>query len=280
MCDHPHVGRHGAAGGRGRSPGRAARVVALVSLVVLLAGAVALGLWWWSLRDGGDPIDADPVSGYGIVVSSPACADMPPGARTVVTIIDVTPPTQARVDACGYRQGQRLAIEYLDGSPQEARLAGTTTGGSTDDTVRRLLPLAILLAGLLAVGAAVMLLRDQRAGRRAGSDQPGRVTVAELQSGLIAARDAAARHTAPGVPADVGARTAAVPVAATAPPAERADPSGGADLTDRADTDPGLGALPVFDDQREVVLDHVAEQPLLTHGSGDDASRPAQRPDS
>jgi len=238
----------------------------MVSLVVLLAGAVALGLWWWSLRDGGDPIDADPVSGYGIVVSSPSCADMPPGARTVVTIIDVTPPTQARVDACGYRQGQRLAIEYLDGSPQEARLAGTTTGGSTDDTVRRLLPLAILLAGLLAVGASIMLLRDQRGGRRAGSDQPGQVTVAELRAGLIAAKDAAARRTAPGVPTGVGTRTAAVPVAA--------------ELTDRADTDPGLGALPVFDDQREVVLDHVAEQPLLTHGSGDDASRPAQRPDS
>ncbi len=177
------MGRHG--GGRARRA-RFSAIGTVIALVLLVAGAVVLGAWWWQLRKGTDPIDADPVGGYAVVVSSAPCTDAGAGNRTVVTIVGLEPITQTTLAACGYRQGQRLAVEYLAGHPETARLAGTSTGRDTGD-LRKWLPIAILAAGVLAVGATIMLMREQRRAHGGRSRSDGRVTVAELKAAAAAA---------------------------------------------------------------------------------------------
>lgn len=152
---------------------------ALIALVVLVLVAVGLGVWWWSLRPAADPIDAAPVDAYAVVVSSPAC----PGDG--ITKIQIERPgataAASQVSGCGYRTGARIAVQYLTDHPEQARVAtGTATTGSS---VRRWLPMGILLAGVLAVAATIVLLAGQRRSRHreAGSDQ---LTVARLRAGL------------------------------------------------------------------------------------------------
>lgn len=300
------MGRHG--GGRSRRA-RFSATGTVLALVLLLAGALVLGAWWWRLRESTDPIDASPMGGYAIVVSSAPCTDAAAGNSTVVTIVGLEPVTQTTLPACGYRQGQRLAIEYLAGHPETARLAGTSTGRDAGD-LRRWLPIAILAAGVLAVGATIMLLREQRRAHGGRSRANGRVTVAELRA---AAAEAAAdppgeapagnRSQAPPTPAGPLGSAAVQPPdpqLVSPPPVDLAvDPGSAApqpgepwakdprpadpqptnaqsgdspSATDR--TDPGTGDIPVFRDDRRGLLDHAGDQPLLTHGGTEDQGRP------
>jgi hypothetical protein len=153
--------------GRHATPAEPSRKVALprfapgaVAVVVLVLVAVGLGIWWWTLRSSTDPIDANPVNGTATVVSSQAC---PASGGTVVEIDGLTPPVQATMDACGYTAGRQVAVEYLAGDPAKVRLAGTSEGGASGAS--RWLPLAILVAGVLAVGGLVLLLFDRRRSR-------------------------------------------------------------------------------------------------------------------
>ena len=230
------MGRHG--GARARRPRLTGTIIALV-LVVL--GAVALGIWWARLGSGSDPIDAAPVSGFGVVVASPPCTDTTAGGRTVVTVVGST--AQASVNACGYRQGQRLAIEYLRDHPEIARLAGTSTGAESTG-LRRVLPYLILGLGLLAVIAAILLIRQRRAGHRSAGTTEARVTVADLQAAAAAA--AAARQAAP---------KPSITVRAAPRPSDA--------------TDPGTGEIPVFGSRTDL-LDHAGDTALLTHVHAED----------
>jgi len=230
------MGRHGGAGVRRPRP-----TGTIVALVLVLLGAGALGLWWARLGSGSDPIDAAPVAGYGVVVASPPCTDTTVAGRTVVTVVGST--TQADINACGYRQGQRLAIEYLRDHPETARLAGTSTGAQSSG-LRRALPFLILGLGVLAVIAAILLVRQRRAGHRSTGVVEARVTVAELQAAAAAA--AAARQAGP---------TPSITVhPATRPPDA---------------TDPGTGEIPAFGDRTDV-LGHAGDTALLTHVHADD----------
>ena len=217
-------------------------------MVLVLLGAVALGIWWARLGSGSDPVDAAPVSGYGVVVASPPCTDSTAGGRTVVTVVGST--SQASLNACGYRQGQRLAIEYLRDHPETARLAGTSTGAESTG-LRRVLPYLILGLGLLAVIAAVLLIRQRRAGHRnAGTAEP-RVTVAELQAAAAAA--AAAQQAGPK-------------------PSISVHPSSQLPPRPPDATDPGTGEIPVFGSRTDL-LDHAGDTALLTHVHADDPDR-------
>jgi hypothetical protein len=235
------MGRHGGAAAR-----RPRVTGTIVALVLVLLGAVALGIWWARLGSGSDPIDAAPVSGYGVVVASPPCTDGTAGGRTVVTVVGST--SQASLNACGYRQGQRLAIEYLRDHPETARLAGTSTGAASTG-LRRVLPYLILGLGLLAVIAAILLIRRRRAGHRGAGTAEPRVTVAELQ----AAAAAAAQQTGPKPSLTV--HQARQP---TAGPPDA--------------TDPGTGEIPVFGSRTDL-LDHAADTALLTHVHTDEPDR-------
>jgi hypothetical protein len=144
--------------------------IGIISIVVVLLCAAALGIWWWSLRSQTDPIDANPVDAYGVVVTSPSC---PTGGVTTVTVSGTNPPVTATLDACGYRVGEQLPIQYLAGHPQTVRLAGTSTAG-THSLAARLLPIGILAAGLIAVLATVALLIDRRRSRHQVGPTPRR----------------------------------------------------------------------------------------------------------
>jgi len=231
------MGRHGGAAAR-----RPRLTGTIVALVLVLLGAVALGIWWARLGSGSDPIDAAPVAGYGVVVASPPCTDTAGGGRTVVTVVGST--SQASLNACGYRQGQRLAIEYLRDHPETARLAGTSTGAQSTG-LRRVLPYLILGLGLLAVIAAILLIRQRRAGHRSAGTAEARVTVAELQAAAAAAAAAAARPAGPQPSITVHP---AIPRAGRPPDA----------------TDPGTGEIPVFGSRTDL-LDHAGDTALLTH---------------
>lgn len=128
----------------------------LVAVAVLVLVAAGLGWWWWSLRSTVDPIDADPVDGYAVVVSSAECPD-------VGVVVDLQPPApaqQATVDGCGQREGRRVAIEYLATDPTQVRLAGTTVAAAPGP--ERWLPIGILAAGVLAIGATLFLVIERR----------------------------------------------------------------------------------------------------------------------
>ena len=216
-----------------------------MALVLVVLAAIALAIWWARLGSGSDPIDAAPVSGFGVVVASPPCTDTTAGGRTVVTVVGST--TQANLDACGYRQGQRLAIEYLRDHPETARLAGTSTGAPSTG-LRKVLPYLILALGVLAVIAAILLMRRRRAGHRSAGTTEARVTVAELQAAAAAA--AAAQNAIPKPSITVHA--------ATRPPDA---------------TDPGTGEIPVLGSRTDL-LDHAGDTALLTHVHADDLDGP------
>jgi hypothetical protein len=140
--------------------------VGAISIALVLLCAVVLGIWWWTLKSATDPIGADPVDAYGLVVSSPSCTA---GSLTTVTVSGTNPPVTATLNACGYRVGEQLPIQYLAGHPETVRLTGTSTAGSTS-MAARLLPIGILTAGVIAVLATVSLLVERRRSRhQAGS---------------------------------------------------------------------------------------------------------------
>ncbi|MET0967211.1 MAG: hypothetical protein ABWZ02_12470, partial [Nakamurella sp.] len=95
------------------------------------------------------------------------CTDGPGG-----TAVDVLPAgplagdaVRASLDACGYQEGQQLAVQYPSGEPTQLSLAGTD---AVDDrgTSDQLLPIGLLIAALLAVAAGVAVWLDSRRGNR------------------------------------------------------------------------------------------------------------------
>lgn len=170
----------------------------VLALVLLLVAAVALALWWWSLRSMSDPIDANPVSTTATVVASPPCGE---GGKTTVQLTGVHPGTDSTLDGCGFTVGERLAVDYLAGSPESARLTGTTRAGESP-MISKILPIVILVAGfacvaMLGFAAAERRSRRPAAGSR-GPDGASRsrrrrgggpaVTVDDLRARIAAAR--------------------------------------------------------------------------------------------
>jgi hypothetical protein len=191
----------------------------VLGICLLVAGAVALGVWWWTLRSATDPIDADPVDAYAVVVSSPAC---PGGADTTVTLTVQGAPVTATISGCGHAKDQRIAVQYLAGHPEQMRQAGTTTAGDSG-LAGKLLPIGILAAGLVAVLATVALLVERRRSRHLAAG--GSLSVAEIRA-----------RSARGGSADGGDGVEAT--GTVAPAAVRTD----------ADSDAGPGAGPEMHD--------------------------------
>jgi hypothetical protein len=194
--------------------------IGLISIVAVLLCAVALGIWWWTLKSASDPIDANPVDAYGLVVSSPSCTA---GGLTTVTVSGTTPPVTATLNACGYRVGEQLPIQYLAGHPQTVRLTGTATAGSSS-MAARLLPIGILTAGVIAVLATVSLLVERRRSRHQAAP-----------AGRAGARS---RRGTPDAAGAAGSGAAGAGTAATPP----SDPLTGG--TDGGGTTPGGVPLP------------------------------------
>ena len=182
VCHHPWMGKHGGVVGRKRVSIRA------VALGVLLLAGIATGSWWWSLRMQPDPIDQNPVAAAGFVVSSPSCTDG--GGGTVVDVMPVSGgQVRAVIDACGYSDGQQVAVEYLAGDPSQARLAGTSSASGTDE-VRQWWPIALGVLVVLAAGIAVVLVVDRRRFRRI----PGAPTRSPVRSRV---QSIGGHHTGP-----------------------------------------------------------------------------------
>jgi hypothetical protein len=178
------MGRHGG----GPTSERVRRVsMPLIAIGVLILAAIGFAIWLWSIRSVTDPIDAHPVDAYAVVVSSPSCTS---GSGATVIDLDVPPVVRSSLSACGRRVGERLAVEYLSGQPEQVRLAGTTVANNT--ALGRWLPVAIVGAGLLAVIGTIALMIDRRASKHGGI--ASRVTVAQLR-----ARDTELDET-PGAP--------------------------------------------------------------------------------
>ena len=207
MCHDPRMGRHGVGQhGAGQQGRRAVRLsVPLIVIGVLVAAAIGFGIWLWSVRSVTDPIDAGPVDAYAVVVSSPSCTS---GGGTTVIDLTLTPPLRSSLSACGRKTGERLAVQYLQGHPDQVRLAGTTVAHS--NPASRWLPIAILAAGLLAVIATIALLIERRQSRHTGAT--ARVTVAQLRAGA---------GEASGSAATIGSSPAVAPTTDPVPPDPR-----------------------------------------------------------
>lgn len=176
------MGRHGSNRSARVRIGRIGISATTLSLVILVLAVSGLGVWWWTERSTTDPIAAAPVAATATVVSSPACGD--PG-ETLVVVSGQDGPISSVLDGCGFSAGQRIGVEYLAGHPETARLAGTSRAG-TESAARRLVPIAIVVAGLAL--AAILVAVGQHGPRR-GKRQA--VSVAELVRRIDAARAAA-----------------------------------------------------------------------------------------
>lgn len=204
-----HDASHRAGLGR-RAVSRSALVLALV---VLIGATVGLGVWWWTLRSAVDPIDANPVRASAVVTASAPCDGR---EITTVRLSDLSGAPTATLDGCGFTAGENLAVEYLAGHPDRVRLAGTSTAGR-DSVAAKVLPIAVLCAGLGSIVLVGLLLVRRR--RPAGSDADRSVTVAELR-----ARVAATRAERPPVESQPPA-WAEQPPAESQPPVESHSPA-------------------------------------------------------
>lgn len=229
----------------------------MVAIGVLVVAAIGFGFWLWSVRSVDDPIDANPVDAYATVLSSPSCT-----AGTGATVIDLNLDTTVRssLSACGRRVGERVAVQYLAGHPDQARLAGTAV--AHNNSAGRWLPIAILAAGLLAVIGTLSLLIDRRRSRHDGSSTGvARPTVAELR--------AAAGMSATGTSV-AGTGVAGAPPAGELPAGELPGHPGGLDAADDAGPDTttriaagtlrGIGAVPLRPSD-------IVDEDLFTHRS-------------
>ena len=137
MCDHPGMGRHARGAARSRVP--VATIVARSLIVVV----IAVGSWLGS-RAQPTPIAAGSVDGSAVVVSSLACTDGAGG--TVVDVLEPgrrsAAPSGPSLDACGYQEGQLLAVQYPAGDPTQAG-AGRTDAVDRSRTGDRLLPIGL-----------------------------------------------------------------------------------------------------------------------------------------
>ena len=181
------MGRHARGATRSRVP--VARLIVCSSVVVIVGGAGLL-----TYRALPAP-SANSVTTTAVVVSSLACTDGPGG--TAVDVLNPAGPlagdtVRGSLDACGYQEGQQLAVQYPDGDPTQLSLAGTDAVDlGTGD---RLLPIGLLIAALLAVGAGVAVWLDSRRGKRRPAHSSSR-SGGTLAAGL---RGDAKAHTAPG----------------------------------------------------------------------------------
>jgi hypothetical protein len=136
--------------------------VASIVFVMLMVVVIAVGSW---LSSRAQPTPTDrAVDAAAVVVTSLACTDGVGG-----TVIDVLNPAglpaggvvRASLDACGYQEGQQIAVRYPAGDPTQVTLAGTD---SDSDLVTgdRLLPIALVFAALLVVGAGFAMWTDDR----------------------------------------------------------------------------------------------------------------------
>jgi hypothetical protein len=137
--------------------------IAVTGLVIAL---LAVGSWLGSRTESAaDAADRGTVTGAAVVVSSLACV-----AGAGQTLVDVLPPAgsgqgatpvRARLNGCGFQEGQQLSVQYRESAPATVTLADT--GGTASGA---LLPLGLTVAGLLAVGAALAVYVDGRSNRR------------------------------------------------------------------------------------------------------------------
>lgn len=236
------MGRHGA----GPSATQRARVsVPLVAIAILVIAAIGFGIWLWSVRSVIDPIDAQPVDAYAVVVSSPSCTS---GSGSTVIDLALTPAVRSSFSACGRRVGERVAVQYLSGHTDQVRLAGTTI--AKNNSLGRWLPIAILAAGLLAVVATIALMIDRRKSRHAGAAT--RVTVAQLRAG------AGAATPTPATPAP----SAPTPAAGVMPP----EPSGPPMASGPEQTSNGeVPRLADVDDEQPEVTTRIAMPGMTPH---------------
>jgi len=145
------MGRH--ARGAFRSGFLARSVAVLVGTGAVVA--VGLGL--------GSGVQPASTTAPAMVVSSLACTDGAGG-----TVVDVVAPTatsgggqvRADLDACGYREGQQLQVQFVPGDPTQVVLAGNES--ATDFLTGDGLPFALWIAVLLALGAALAIWLDAR----------------------------------------------------------------------------------------------------------------------
>lgn len=141
------------------------RVTKTAGIAVVAALVVTVGAWWAAASSTGSS-SASTVSGSAVVVSSLACANGDEG-----TVVDLRDPVgqpagttrRAILDSCGHQPGEVLAVAYSAADPSRLVVAATDPDV---DTGRRLMPLAIVLAGLLGLIAVVVLIRDGRRRRR------------------------------------------------------------------------------------------------------------------
>lgn len=161
----------------------------VLAIGVLVMAAIGFGFWLWSIRSVDDPVDADPVDAYAVVVTSPACTS---GTGSTVVDLNLNPVVRSSLSACGRRVGERVAVQYLAGHPDQARLAGTAVA---HNSAGRWLPIAILAAGLLAVLGTLLLLFDRRRSRHDGrpTGAGARPTVAQLRAAAAAEQEQPAR---------------------------------------------------------------------------------------
>ncbi|AZI58410.1 hypothetical protein EH165_09930 [Nakamurella antarctica] len=132
-------------------------IIALFLLAVILV--VGLGTWWWSLRSSTDPISADPVQAYATVTASQPCTVA--GANTAVDMNTSSGIVSANIAVCGFRVDQSVLVEYLRSEPTRARVFGTSTKPPAS-TTQKLLPIGVLILGVIAAGAALTLLRENK----------------------------------------------------------------------------------------------------------------------
>lgn len=230
----------------------------MVAIGVLVIAAIGFGFWLWSVRSVDDPIDANPVDAYAVVVSSPSCT-----AGSGATVVDLNLDTAVRssLSACGRRVGERIAVQYLAGHPDQARLAGTAV--AHNNSAARWLPIAILAAGLLAVIGTLSLLIERRRSRHDGTSAGAatRPTVAQLRAAAGMSADADAKE------AGAGDHPAATPPAGSvvAPGGEAeleaaAAEDSGADTTTRiaAGAMHGMGSTPLRPSD-------IVDEDLFTH---------------
>src|SRR6478609_5999252 len=144
------MGRHARGAFRSRSSAAAVAAAAVVAVV-----AVGLGL--------GSGSQPESTTASAMVVSSLACTDGAGG-----TVVDVVAPpatsgggqVRADLDACGYREGQQLQVQFVPGDPTQVVLAGNES--ATDFLTGDGLPFGLGIAALLAVGATLAIWFDAR----------------------------------------------------------------------------------------------------------------------
>lgn len=151
----------------------------MVAIGVLVLAAIGFAFWLWSVRSVDDPIDAHPIDAYAVVVSSPSCTA---GSGSTVVDLNLDTTVRSSLSACGRRTGERVAVQYLAGHTDRARLAGTAL--AHNGSAGRWLPIAIVAVGLLAVVGTLSLLIDRRRARHGGRSggAVARPTVGQLRA--------------------------------------------------------------------------------------------------